>query len=231
MKNLKLKFILVIAALGLAAQAQAAVFTENVSVAPTTSTSVSFTFAQFNPALGTLTSVDLILTPTVAIGYDVFNASSSQQTVISAGVSSPSVSLVNTALGLGGSWSSTQTLSSPGSFIANPGFNPGPVLGFNFGITPSSVTVDPAGFTGSGTYSLSLTGSAIATSEGTGSVPLFFGFYAEYGGSLEVDYNYSSPFVAVPSVPESTWTTNCAGFAALGMLGVVTFRRKFPRLS
>ncbi len=203
--------------LAIATAAQATIEVENVAVSPSSaglSGSFNFNIPQFDPSLGTLNSVSLSLTATVGdVGYSVLNISGIPLPVIFAGVSSPSGSLVNAALGLDATWGSSQSLTS-GSFVAGPGFTQGS-LPFTFNTAASTAGVPVAGFTGAGDYVLTVTGSSTATSSGSPGFPLFYGFYGNVGGNLEVDYNYSP-------VPETT--TLLAGALLLLPLGVSTLR-------
>jgi hypothetical protein len=224
MRKQKLQLAILMSAMGMAAQAQAAMETQSVVVGPTAvGNNLTFDIAQFNTSLGTLNSVDLTLTPTFDFGYSVINAGSTPLTVTFASVSDPQAAL-SSAIGLNGTWSSSQTLERQ-NFVVNPGVNSGS-LPFIFTSSPSSVTsviVGPTGFTGSGTYDLVLDNPSLpATSGGSPGLPLFYGFYGNVGGSLEVTYNYTA-------VPEPVSTAEYAGLSALGLFGLATLRRKFPR--
>jgi hypothetical protein len=219
MKNGKSVLILTAFALCLPVQARAAMFVENVSVAPTTAGSLNFDFAQFDPSLGTLSSVELILTPIVGeIGYQVYNISA-PQSVAFASVTDPQGTL--TGSGLSAAWSSTES-HQQSSFTAASGLSTGPLTFSSFAITPSSVTVGPAGFAGSGTYDLILNATDLAIAGGSASPSLFYGYFENVGGNLEVEYNYTAP--------ESVMMTRISGLLALGCV-LVTLRqsaRKFP---
>lgn len=206
-------------AFGMASQLQAAFYTETASVLPTAATSFAFDFAKFNAALGTLNSIDLILTPVVGdIGYSVYNIGSAPQTVAYAQVSDPNGTLVNSALGLSASWSSSETLAQD-NFTANPGLNTGSLPFSSFALTPSSIVLGPAGFTGTGTYDLTVNSSATAISSISAGPPLFVAWYDNVGGTLAVTYNYSA-------VPEPASMGKFAGLLALGALLLVV-RKKF----
>jgi len=226
MKRQNLQFAVLVITMGIVAQSQAAILTENVVVNPTAEgNDLTFDIAQFNTSLGTLNSVDLNLTPTFDFGYSVYNSGNTPLTVGYAFVGDPQASL-SSAIGLNGTWSSSQTLEQQ-NFTANPGFTEGS-LPFVFTSSPSSVTsvtVGPAGFTGSGTYDLVLDNPSLpATFGGSPGFPLFYGAYANVGGNLEVTYNFTA-------VPEPVSTTVYAGFSALGLFGLTTLRRKFSRLA
>jgi len=205
-------------ALGLVAQAQAALFIEHVSVTPTTASSLAFDFAQFDPGLGTLNSVELVLTPVVGdIGYQAFNIGA-PQSVAFASVSSPHGTL--TGLGLNAAWSSSETHEHD-NFSANSGLNTGSLPFSSFVTAPSSITVGPAGFLGAGTYSLLLTAADLATAGGSASPSIFYGHYENVGGTLEVDFNYTA-------APESASTAMFAGLSALGFV-LVAMRKQFAK--
>jgi opacity protein-like surface antigen len=183
-----------------AAAAQATIMTGTIDVAPTlqgTTGQLTFHIPQFAPTLGTLNSVQLTLTPVIGgFGYNVANLGAAVM-VTDASVSNPHGSLTDTgALGLNATWSSSEThssgnfLASAGSF-ASPAYTAGTLPFNSFTIASSSVAVGPAMFVGTGTFSLILNGSAAATSEGSPGFPLFYGFYGNVGGSLEVAFNYT----------------------------------------
>jgi hypothetical protein len=219
MKKLTIRVAIISAAMMLVARVQADVFTESVAVAPSpagVSGNISFDFAQFNPALGTLNSVELILTPTFGdFGYSVLNFSSTPQPVIFAGVANPNGAL-SSSIGLNAIWSSIESYQS-GSFMAAPGVNNGSLPFDNFVATPSSVTVGAGGFVGSGMYGLLVGTSGVATSSGSPGSPLFYSWYGNVGGNLQVDFNYSA-------VPEPS--TYFSGFSALGLV-LITLSKKF----
>lgn len=219
MEKRALQLAAIVATMILAGQAQAAIFTETIDVTPTAagaSGELAFNFAQFNTALGMLNSVELILTPTFGdFGYSVYNSSSTPQTVSFAQVSNPQGTL-SSAIGLNATWSSSESYQQD-NFTANPGYNNGSLPFNSFAVTPSSVTVGAAGFVGAGTYDLVVNGSSVATSAGSPGSTLFYGWYGDVGGTLQVDYNYST-------VPEPS--TKFAGLSALGFL-LVTLHRKF----
>ena len=199
---------------------QASIVTEDVNITPTSSGAggtLAFNFAQFDPTLGTLNSVELTLTPTVGeIGTQIVNFGG-PQTVTLASVSSPNGSL--SGLGLDATWSSSQSLQI-NNYLAASGLNDVSLPFTSFTIDPSSVTLGSAGFVGNGTYTLDLTGSSTATSSGSpGS--LFYGWYGNVGGDLEVDYNYTAP------VPEpSTIFAGALLLLPLGVGAVRSFRKQ-----
>lgn len=184
----------VLLALG-ATASKATIFTEYVDITPMlqgASGTITFNIPQFNPTMGTLNSVGLILTPVMGdIGYSVFNSSGSTQSVTFASVSNPNGSLIDgNSLGLDATWSSAQSFQS-NNFTASHGINNGSLPFSVFTLLASSVTAAPAGFTGNGTYSLPVNGSSVATSSGSPGTPLFYGWYGNVGGHLEVDYNFT----------------------------------------
>jgi hypothetical protein len=208
MKNGKLVLILMAFALCLAVPARGAMLVENVSVAPTTASSLDFNFAQFDPSLGTLNSVDLVLTPTVGvIGYQIYNISAPQQ-VASVEVTDPHGTL--TGSGLSAAWSSPESQERD-SFTAGSGLSTGALAFSSFVTTPSSVTVGPAGFAGPGTHDLILNATDVATVTGTASPSLFYGYFENVGGNLVVDYHYTP-------APESGMMTGATGLLALGLV-------------
>jgi hypothetical protein len=194
------------------------VYTEYVNVAPTLDPAeLTFQIPQFNSSLGTLDSVTLTLTPVTGdIGASVFNITSSPQTVAYAEVSDPNGVLTDPSLGINASWGSSQTLETTSSFTANPLTATQASLPFTTTVTPSTVTVGPSGFVGNGMMDMNATidldPSSIATSQGPSmGDTLFYGWYANLGGDLEVDYNYTA------AIPEpSTWAL--LGIGALGVM-------------
>jgi hypothetical protein len=221
MKKLTLRFAIISAAMILVRGVQADVFTESVAVTPSptgVNGNISFDFAQFNPALGTLNSVELILTPTFGdFGYSVLNSSSTPQTVGYAGVQNPNGDLA-ASIGLNATWASIENYQS-GNFMAAPGVNNGSLPFQNFVVPPSSVIVGASGFVGLGTYGLLVNASGFATSFGSPGTPLFYSWYGNVGGNLQVDFNYSA-------VPEPS--TYFAGFSALAFV-LITLSKKLAK--
>ncbi len=145
--------------------ARGAVLIETVNVTPSSSgisSTITFNIPQFDPSLGTLNGVDLILTPTFGdFGSAAFNLSSSPQQVLGFTVGAPMSGSLGGALGLNASWTTSQNLTSP-NYTASAGpsvITDGPPLPFTFVTTLSSVVVGPGGFTGLGGYNLVLSGS------------------------------------------------------------------------
>jgi hypothetical protein len=219
MKNCKNLLVGVgVAALGATAVAQSEI--ENVSVTPSSqglSGVITFDVPQFNPFLGTLSSIDLTLTPTFGnFGSQAYNYTTSPITAVGFTVSDPSGSLMDAALGLTSTWLSSDSLTSPNYTIAPVSLANGPALPFTFTTTPGSVAVAPsgfAGFTGLGYDDLSFTTTAAATSTGTATPgAVLVGSYGNVGGLLSVTYNFT------PAVPEpSTFTLLLLPFAAAGL--------------
>jgi hypothetical protein len=183
---------LVLAGLVVALPVKADSLYEYISVAPTlqgTSGPLTFNIPQFNPMLGTLNSVQLTLTPVIGdFGYQVLNVGSAA-TVTYASVSNPQGSLIN-ALGLNATWSSSQSFTNA-NFVAAPGFNTGSQPFNSFTTVASSVTTGPAGFVGVGTYALVANGSGVATVSGSPGGNLYYGWYGNVGGNLQVDFVYT----------------------------------------
>jgi len=195
---------------------RAAILNETVTAAPAAvGGSLTFNLPQFNSNLGTLNSVTLILTPRFGdFGYSVYNASSTPQTVSYAGVSHPAgtLSSVNALIPLAATFGSTETHQTAAPFSVAPGVSSG-ILPFSlFGYTTPSVTVDAGSFS-SATSALvfDLNSSGTATSFGSPGFPLFYGWFGNVGGSLEINFNYTA-------VPEPATTTELAGISALGIL-------------
>ena len=219
-RKLRTTAAITVLALGVSVM-QASIITENVVVAPTSSGvsgSLTFLIPQFDPTLGTLNSVELTLTPTFGdFGSQAFNMGSAT-TASGFTVSHPYGSLVASSVGLTANWSSSSaTITSPaytalGSYVLTRG----PALsGFGFTTTPAPVTVGPTGFSGLANYNLAVTGSAIATVSGNGT--LYTGWWGNVGGNLEVDFNYTPAPVPEP-------TTMVAGALLLLPFGVSTLR-------
>lgn len=192
---------------------------------PTTTAMVSgtltFVVPQFNPALGTLNSVDLTLTPAPGSVYPS-DYSLTTQTITDASVNDPNGSLtgVGDALGLTASWSGVQNpLGQSESISATPGLNNGAPQTFAFTTPAVSLTgVNPAGtgFVGLGNDNLSFTTAATATSFGMGAPSVtFVGWNGTIGGTLEVTYNYTV-------VPEPSTIS----LVVAGLLGVLGIRRR-----
>jgi hypothetical protein len=211
------KAFIIAFSLAVASVAQASIQLENVAVLPSSSGvsgTISFNVPQFDPALGTLNGVTLTLTPTFGdFGSSAFNNSASTLSAVSFTVSAVSGSLKLGATTLA-SYSSSQSLTSPTYSVGSFAFVDGPALPFSFTSISSPVAVSAVGFTGLGNDSLAVTGSATATSGGTGN-PLFAGFYGNVGGNLEVDYSYTP-------VPEAT--TLISGALLLLPFGASTLR-------
>jgi hypothetical protein len=201
---------------------------EDVVVTPTSAGALgtlTFDVPQFNPSQGTLNSVELILTPIVGeIGYSVYNSGSAQQVANYAQVSDPHGSL--SGYGLEATWSSSETHGQD-NVTANPGINNGALPFNSFSITPSSVTVGPSGFIGAEVNALLLTGASSATPSGSSGSSLFYGWYGNVGGNLEVEFSYTD----LAAVPEPAGYGFVGGLGALGMLALSVRRNRKQRFA
>jgi hypothetical protein len=217
----------VLAAVG-ASVAQAAVDSQIVNVTPSSAgvSGLTFSLPTFNTSLGTLNSVELILTPVLgACGNSALNLSSSAQTISGTTENPTGIgSLNNSALGLSATYAnSSGVLPSPTfTAAAGPGvITQGPGLPFSWIITQSSTELATAAYSALGS-SLAFTGISPSFASTGGDGTWAVGGYGNVGGSLEVNFNYSA-------VPEPVTTTAFAGLSALGLL-LVTMRSKFSWL-
>jgi hypothetical protein len=204
-----------IVALGATASAQTEF--ETVTAGPSLNpTTLTFDVPQFNGP-GTLTGVELTLTPDIPdAGSAIENFSGSPASITFAGVSGLSGSLVDSALGLDATWESPQYLEMD-NFTAPTGLSHWS-LPFVFSTTASGPnSVATAGFVGAGNNDLSMTvsyGSATYSGSPSGGV-IFYGGYQSVGGSLKVEYDFTP-------VPEPATIS----LLAAGLLGALAIRRR-----
>lgn len=199
-------------AVGGAASAATVSFTHTIAATPVPFTS-NFTLSSFNTALGTLTGVEIVVDDTSVATVDIFNLNSTTESFTDASATVPL-----TVTGPDGSMITNSVTAGPISGVAGVG------LSTFTGLSASNVvslSIAPAAFSSyeSATpQNLSFTASAgDGTYTGTGGFGVLFGGSAVAGGTVEVNYTYST------AVPEpASWALMIVGF---GMMGGVLRRR------
>jgi hypothetical protein len=175
-------------------------------------------FALFNPVLGTLESVTIVLTQTATVTSSVTN----QSAVTSNGYKVYSADQI-TATGLGGN-QATATLQSntvTGTIATKTMLTN---LGTLSGTTSSNAVSESAlaDYIGKGTSSMNVTGSTITTGQitsGDNNIYLTFGGTAMVSGSVAIYYEYLPNTVPEPA---------SLAMLALG-LGTITVVRRMKR--
>ena len=216
------QIIVVSIALSLGAiAAQASIVTDYVNIAPSSTgpSGLTFSLPTFNPALGTLTGVELTLTPVLgSAGSADVNFSGSPVTISGATVAFNGVgSLQNSGLGMTATYqTSSGALTSPNYLAGDfPPAADGPALPFVWTTADSSAALTAAAYTALGS-NLAFAGTSPS---GTYAAPLppdnSIGGYFNLGGQLEVDFSYTP-------VPEPT--TMVAGALLLLPFGASTLR-------
>ena len=219
MKTLK-TLALAAAALGataLSAQAATETFTHDIAQTATPFTD-TFTLPAFDPALGTLTGVEVSRDWSGAAGVSIYNATGVTQTFTNATASNP-VSVSITLSGL--TWTGTDTLTAAvASGTLAPGVNNFPGLPFTSSTLGNPIPpLSLADFEGAAlTIPFVVTGGTGSYS-GTSVPGVYFGGSATVGGAVDIEYTYSK------TVPEpATWAMMGLGFAGLAFAGYRTRR-------
>jgi len=201
----------------LSAQAATQTFTYNIAQTQTPFTD-TFTLPAFDPALGTLTGVEVTAAWSGVANVSIINTTGVTQTFTNATVSNP-VSVSITLSGL--TWTGTDTLTAAvasGNLTSFANNFPGlPLTSSTLGnpIPPLSL----ADFEGAAlTIPFVVTGDNGSYS-GTSVSGVYFGGSATVGGDVDIEYTYSN------TVPEpATWAMMGLGFAGLAFAGYRTRR-------
>ncbi len=168
----------------------------------------------FNPALGTLTGVEVSRAYSGTATVEVENRGDTDEAFTNASASVP----VTVSITLDGvTYSVSDTLTAAiGSGTAAPGSNSYPGT-LSLGDTNQNPIppLTPADFEGA-TLEIPFDVSfADGTFSGTGPRGLFFGGSATVGGSVDIQYTYTTS-----NIPETaTWAMMGLGFAGLGLAG------------
>ena len=213
--KLFLPVLLLGAAVGAAASATTLSFSHTIMPQPTPFTT-AFTLNSFDAALGTLTGVEIIVDDTAIVSVEIFNTTSSPQPFTNASAVVP------------------LSVTGPGGVTLNSSVTAGPLSGTaksfesSFtGLYASNVVVQAiapgafSNFEGSGTQNLQFNvSSGNGTFSGTGGNGIFFGGSAQSGGTIDVDYTYTT----FPGLPEpANWALMIVGFGVTG--GILRRRR------
>jgi hypothetical protein len=177
---------------------------------------IALNLSKFDPSLGTLNDIILTLSSTDIVGSEVLNVTGSTQSYLGASVSGATVTVTGP--------DSLQTSSLPmsagpfsGTVAPNSVVHAGSTTEVATAITVHVQPADFGNYTGSGVVSVGLSASSSsAQPSGSGSPSLFFGWYADGYGSVEIEYDYTA-------VPEPG--TMCAGLAAISVCGIELARR------
>jgi len=188
--------------------------------------STTVTFNQFDPALGTLTEVDIDLNSTLSGLVSVNASTRNENEPSSGGTNSWNASFSLTMPGVSQSFFESDSVSCTGTFNCTPPGNKSPSFTETYSTTFSAGSI-PAGYMGTGTFdavfdldlSLSLLnqGDSLSSATGGGSAtwdpPAFDGLVVTF------------KFTPTPTVPEPG-TLALLGMGALGGLGFARRRSK-----
>ncbi len=198
----------------LVAGAQASVITyTHTTPSGTVPFTDNFSFPQFDPSVGTLTSVSVSATTNVVAQINVFNALSSSQAFTNASAAIPVTITAPAGLVL-----SLTPTAGPLNSVAAVGFN-------TYSGIPGSASgnTSPANFSpylGTNLFGVAMSFAAgLGTYSGSGPIGLFFGGTADGGGVTTLTYTYTPNAVPEPATIGMT-------LAGLGFVGFGIFRRR-----